>query len=308
MCGFGGKGLGISIEALNPQVRPRPADPASALALRLRLVMTCTSVRGDALPPHSVLLAQRTEARCGGQQRRQGPLRHPAEARRAARCCRAPLLRYLCAKAPPGVIQAERLQLPGRNVVVHCGFGQAPAATAFVPAPPPGAALPTPAAAAMPAAASPAALSSTTLGLWNRERDRALVKRHLKLVEPGDEATEFTDGDGNLLARGYTRLVFGDHGCVLVLVPGYVQYLPCGSRAVASQRVLIPVCQLQLCPRCAGNCGMNALKSCRSRRIASAAARFSLLKTRHAHIYISLCCLPFFPLERASSSPSGGIA
>ena len=51
---------------------------------------------------------------------------------------------------------------------------------------------------------------------WNRRRDKRRVERYLCLAEVNAAPTVpshlFFDGSGVLLARGYRRIVYGDHG------------------------------------------------------------------------------------------------
>ena len=63
---------------------------------------------------------------------------------------------------------------------------------------------------------------STTLGLWNRLRDRSVVQRHLKLAETGDEATVFLDAAEAPVATGYRRMLFGDHGPYVEFEPRHL--------------------------------------------------------------------------------------
>lgn len=63
--------------------------------------------------------------------------------------------------------------------------------------------------------ASPEAATSADSG--NRRRDKRKVEKRLKLVEGGEGARALCDRDGRLLASGYERVCYGDHGPYLEL-------------------------------------------------------------------------------------------
>lgn len=52
----------------------------------------------------------------------------------------------------------------------------------------------------------------TTAIYPNRIIDKDKVERLYKLNEHGDNTTEFFTKKGTLIAKGYTRIVYGDHG------------------------------------------------------------------------------------------------
>lgn len=52
----------------------------------------------------------------------------------------------------------------------------------------------------------------TTAIYPNRIEDKELLEKELFLPEEGDEYTEFLLSNGSLFAKGYTRIVYGDHG------------------------------------------------------------------------------------------------
>ena len=55
---------------------------------------------------------------------------------------------------------------------------------------------------------------------WQRARDKARVERRLGLPEwaaAGTQPFEFRDKSGLVVARGYTRVLYGDHGAYLEL-------------------------------------------------------------------------------------------
>tara|TARA_R110002096_G_scaffold102957_1_gene227179 strand:- start:148 stop:8907 length:8760 start_codon:yes stop_codon:yes gene_type:complete len=55
--------------------------------------------------------------------------------------------------------------------------------------------------------------AKTTIDSPNRKRDAARVrKEHPDLTEQGNKSTVFTDKNGEVLATGYDRVVYGDHG------------------------------------------------------------------------------------------------
>lgn len=60
---------------------------------------------------------------------------------------------------------------------------------------------------------------STTAIYPNRKRDKHNVESRTGLQEHGDSETEFFTPAGTLFAKGYSRIVYGDHG-------PYVEFLP----------------------------------------------------------------------------------
>ena len=59
------------------------------------------------------------------------------------------------------------------------------------------------------------ALFTTTIDSPNRLRDQVSVKRHINLEEKGNSDTKlfWSKGDcDKMLAKGYNRIVYGDHG------------------------------------------------------------------------------------------------
>eukprot|EP00501_MAST-03F_sp_TOSAG23-6_P002455 GSMAST32.ASY1.ANO1.2565.1 assembled CDS len=55
-------------------------------------------------------------------------------------------------------------------------------------------------------------MTSTCIGLENRIRDLFLVQSKLCVTEEGSPDVFFSDFGGNILARGYERVLLGDHG------------------------------------------------------------------------------------------------
>lgn len=53
----------------------------------------------------------------------------------------------------------------------------------------------------------------------NRQRDAARISQRLGLAEEGNPTTEFFTKAGTLIARGYLRIVYGDHGPYLEFLP-----------------------------------------------------------------------------------------
>ena len=52
----------------------------------------------------------------------------------------------------------------------------------------------------------------STADSWNRRRDKERVEKVLGLQEEGDNNIVFLSPLGMILARGYSRIVYGDHG------------------------------------------------------------------------------------------------
>lgn len=52
----------------------------------------------------------------------------------------------------------------------------------------------------------------TTAIYDNRIEDKSILESKLKILETGDKHTEFYIPNGQLLAKGYNRIVYGDHG------------------------------------------------------------------------------------------------
>lgn len=74
-----------------------------------------------------------------------------------------------------------------------------------------------PATVAAATPASPDAAVATSADSGNRRRDKRKVEKRLKLVEGGEGARALCDRDGRLLASGYERVCYGDHGPYLEL-------------------------------------------------------------------------------------------
>lgn len=64
----------------------------------------------------------------------------------------------------------------------------------------------------------------TAADTWNRRRDKDLVEAELGLAEGGDALLELFDvgRPQTLIARGYTRVVYGDHGAYIECDPAQV--------------------------------------------------------------------------------------
>jgi len=63
----------------------------------------------------------------------------------------------------------------------------------------------------------------TTADSWNRIRDKERIETTLNLSEEGNETTKFYSPKGTLLAVGYERIVYGDHGPYIELDPKRIQ-------------------------------------------------------------------------------------
>jgi len=70
----------------------------------------------------------------------------------------------------------------------------------------------------------PAASLPTTATTANRLADKARIERELGLPEVGDADTVFLDRKLNVLARGYERIVYGDHGPYLELTASQIHW------------------------------------------------------------------------------------
>ena len=83
----------------------------------------------------------------------------------------------------------------------------------------------------------PASPPESTADSWNRIRDRERIEAEVGLAEGGGEATLISREDRTELARGYTRVVYGDHGPYVELTekqvnwPVFVQIVRKGSEA-----------------------------------------------------------------------------
>ena len=53
---------------------------------------------------------------------------------------------------------------------------------------------------------------NTTADSWNRIRDKQVLEYRTGLTEEGNETRKFYSKKGTLLAKGYIRIVYGDHG------------------------------------------------------------------------------------------------
>lgn len=75
-----------------------------------------------------------------------------------------------------------------------------------------------------PKAAEPVSeAKATTIDSPNRVRDaKRIAKEHPDLKEQGNTKTVFTDKNGNVLATGYDRVVYGDHGPYIEFSPNQV--------------------------------------------------------------------------------------
>eukprot|EP00929_Paragymnodinium_shiwhaense_P027711 TRINITY_DN16202_c0_g1_i3.p1 TRINITY_DN16202_c0_g1~~TRINITY_DN16202_c0_g1_i3.p1 ORF type:complete len:1279 (-),score=334.61 TRINITY_DN16202_c0_g1_i3:63-3899(-) len=64
----------------------------------------------------------------------------------------------------------------------------------------------------------------STVDCWNRRRDKDRIDRRLGVPERGDATTEFSDSKAAdvIVAIGYNRLLFGDHGPYVELLPSQV--------------------------------------------------------------------------------------
>lgn len=62
----------------------------------------------------------------------------------------------------------------------------------------------------------------TTAAYPNRQRDKARVEALKGWAEAGNDLQEFKTTAGILFARGYSRIVYGDHGPYLEFLPSQV--------------------------------------------------------------------------------------
>jgi hypothetical protein len=64
----------------------------------------------------------------------------------------------------------------------------------------------------------------TTTAIYpNRIADKERIERTQGLAEFGDEDTEFRTRKGTLLAKGYVRVVYGDHGPYIEFEPRHIK-------------------------------------------------------------------------------------
>lgn len=66
-------------------------------------------------------------------------------------------------------------------------------------------------------------MTETTAIYPNRIEDKELLERKLSLLEEGNEYAEFLLPNGSLFAKGYIRIVYGDHGPYLEFDKGHIK-------------------------------------------------------------------------------------
>ena len=62
----------------------------------------------------------------------------------------------------------------------------------------------------------------TTADTWNRIRDKKRIENSLGILEEGNNNQFFYSPKGTILAIGYTRIVYGDHGPYLEFLESHI--------------------------------------------------------------------------------------